>query len=70
MSFSFPFFFFLCDLDNKKLEKALSTGASLAGHCYDADDRMMKVSNKFENDMGCECVFCSIGAGCSLSGVH
>ena len=44
----------------------LGTSASLVGHCYNADDRIIKVSNKFENDMRCECVYCSIEACYSL----
>ena len=35
--------------------KERGTSASVAGHCYYADDRIIKVSNKFENSMRCEC---------------
>ena len=59
---------FSCDFENIKIRgsskewKEEGTSASLACHCYNADDRITKVSNKFENDMRCECVCCSIGA--------
>ena len=69
------FFFYIlnfCDLKNKKIEEALNSreigsSASLAGHCYNADDRIIKVSNKFENGMRCECVYSTTGACYSLS---
>ena len=59
-----------------KIEEALNSGkeigtsARLAGHCYNADDRIIKVSSKFENGIRCECVYCTIGACYSLSRVH
>ena len=67
------FFFYILKLwDLKKRSKSkqwkeIGTSASLAGHCYNADDRIIKVSNKFENGMRCECVYCTIGACYSLS---
>ena len=70
------FFFYilkLCDLKKKenrrrsKQWKEIGMSASLAGHCYNADDRIIKASNKFDNDMRCECVYCTIGACYSLS---
>ena len=45
-----------------KSGKEIGTSACLAGHCCNADNRIITVSNKFENDMQCECVYCSIGA--------
>ena len=59
----YRFFFYilnLCDLKKKengrssKQWKEIGSSASLAGHCYNADDRIIKVSNKFENGMRCE----------------
>ena len=43
---------------------------TFVAHCYNADERIIKVSKKFENDMRCECVYCSIGACYSSSYVH
>ena len=66
----------LCDLKKKegrrssKQWKEMGTSASLAGHCYNADDRIIKVSSKFENSMRCECVYSTNGACYSLSWVH
>ena len=63
----------LCDLKKKegrrssKQWKEIGTSASLAGHCYNADDRIIKVSSKFENGMRCECVHSTNGACYSLS---
>ena len=31
--------------------KEIGTGVNLSGHCYNADDRMIKVSSKFKNGM-------------------
>ena len=70
------FFFYilhLCDLKYKKIEEALNSGkssASLAGHRYNAGDRIIKVSNKSESGMRCQCVYCAIGACYSLAWVH
>ena len=42
---------FLCDLENQKIRrsskkwKQIGTSASLAGRCYNADERIIKVSN-------------------------
>ena len=55
---------------SSKQWKEIGTSASLAGHCYNADDRIIKVSNKFENGMRCECVYSTTGACYSLSWVH
>ena len=52
---------------SSKKWKEVGTSASLASRCYNADDRIIKVSNKFENDMRCECVYCSIAACYSSS---
>ena len=63
----------LCDLKKKEARrsskqwKEIGTSASLAGHCYNADDRIIKVSSKFENGMRCECVYSTNGACYSLS---
>ena len=52
---------------SSKQWKEIGTSASLAGHCHNADDRIIKVSNKFENGIRCECVYSTTGACYSLS---
>ena len=50
--------------------KEIGTSASLAGHCYNADDRIIKCSNKFENGMRWRCLYSTIRACYSLSWVY
>ena len=54
--FSFSgFYFFLCDLENKKNRKSSKEWKDIG------------IIAEFENGMRCECVYCSIGACYSLS---